>query len=93
MFIQHIEKLIETQNSDEEALALGELLSAAKNSDIHYGYRVFNKTRNKRAMPDELDGMLEDELIVTIFVGEQAPYREFEWRPRDNGHITRLVMP
>ena len=93
MFIQHVEKLIHTNNEDDEELALGELLTAARQSNVNYGYRVFNETQNKRAMPDELDDMLDDKLVVTIFIGEQAPYQEFEWHPKYNGHITRLVMP
>jgi hypothetical protein len=93
MFIQSIEKLITANDEDAEENALAELLTIARNTDINYGYRVFNKTQDKRALPEELDSMFDDELLVTIFVGEKAPYQEFKWSPKYNGHITRLIMP
>jgi hypothetical protein len=93
MFVDSIKNLTQTTNADDEEQALGELLTLARQTNINYGYRVFSVTKNRRVMPDELDGVLEDELIVTIFVGEEAPYQEFEWRPKYSGHITRLVMP
>ena len=93
MFIQSIEKLIAAKDEDAEENALAELLTIARKADINYGYRVFNKTQEKRAMPDEIDDMFEDELLVTIFVGDNPPYQEFKWLPKYNGHITRLIMP
>jgi hypothetical protein len=93
MFIEHVNNLIQTANTDDEEQALGELLAATRQTNVNYGYRVFNKTKDKRVMPDELDNMLDDDLVVTIFVGEEAPYQEFEWRPKYNGHVSRLVMP
>ncbi len=93
MFIDSVKNLTQTTNADDEEQALGELLTIARQTHVNYGYRVFNKTKDKRVMPDELEGALGDELVVTIFVGEEAPYKEFEWRPNYNGHITRLVMP
>jgi hypothetical protein len=93
MFIDSVKNLTQATNADDEEQALGELLTVARQTHVNYGYRVFNKTKDRRVMPDELEGALNDELIVTIFVGEEAPYKEFEWRPNYNGHITRLVMP
>ena len=93
MFIARARTLIQAPNMDEEEQALGELLTATRQTNVNYGYRVFNKTKDKRVMPDELDSVIEDDLIVTIFVGEKAPYQEFVWRPKYNGHITRLVIP
>ena len=92
MFIDSVKNLVQTKNADDEEQALGELLTIARQTHVNYGYRVFDKTKDKRVMPDELEGALDDELVVTIFVGEQAPYQEFEWRPKYNGHITRLIM-
>ena len=40
-----------------------------------------------------MSSQLDDELLVTIFVGEETPYLEYERQPKYNGHITRLVMP
>lgn len=93
MFIESVKNLTQTSNADDEEQALGELLTIARQTNVNYGYRVFNKTKDKRVMPDELDNELDDDLIVTIFVGEESPYQEFEWHPKYNGHITRLVMP
>jgi hypothetical protein len=93
MFIQAVDKLIQAKDADSEEVSLGELLTIARKTDVNYGYRVFNKTQSKRVMPDELSGELDDELVVTIFVGEEAPYQEFEWKPKYNDHITRLIMP
>jgi hypothetical protein len=89
MFIKAVDKLIQANDADSEEVSLGELLKIARTSEVNYGYRVFNKTQSKRVMPDELN----DELVVTIFVGDEAPYQEFEWKPKYNDHITRLVMP
>ena len=93
MFADKINNLINSSTEDEEEVALGQLLTKAREANINYGYRVFNLTKNKRVMPEEINQELEDELQVTIFVGEQAPYEEFIWKPKYNGHITRLVMP
>jgi hypothetical protein len=93
MFIDSVKNLTQATNTDDEEQALGELLAIARQTDINYGYRVFNKTKEKRVMPDELESALDDDLVVTIFVGEEAPYQEFEWNPKYNGHITRLIMP
>ncbi len=93
MFIQAVDKLIQAKDADSEEVSLGELLKIARTSEVNYGYRVFNKTQSKRVMPDELNDELDDELVVTIFVGDEAPYQEFEWKPKYNDHITRLVMP
>lgn len=93
MFIARVKNLIQTNNAGDEEEALGDLLVIARQTHVNYGYRVFDKTKDKRVMPDEIEGALDDELVVTIFVGEEAPYQEFEWRPKYNGHITRLIMP
>jgi hypothetical protein len=93
MFIKAVDKLIQATDADSEEVSLGELLKLARTSEVNYGYRVFNKTQSKSIMPDELDGELDDDLEVTIFVGDKAPYQEFEWKPKYNGHITRLIMP
>lgn len=93
MFIHSIEKLIAADNEDAEENALAELLTIARKTQVNYGYRVFNKSQEKLAQPDEIDHMLDDELQITIFVGENAPYQEFKWSPKYNGHITRLIMP
>ncbi len=93
MFSEKIEILINTKNADDEEQALSELLLSIKNTDINYGYRVFNTSKNHSVLPENLDAELNDELLVTIFVGPEAPYKEFKWRPNYNGHITRLVMP
>jgi len=66
---------------------------ARKNYAINYGYRVFNKTKNKRVTNNEIHEYLEDELIVTIFVGDTSPYDEYIWQPHNNKLITRLIMP
>lgn len=93
MFTDKIEKLINTANEDDEEIALSELLQSVRNTEISYGYRVFNITKNKRVMPDELNDVLDDELLVTIFVGSETPYKEYKWKPKYNGRITRLIMP
>ena len=93
MFSEKIEKLINSKNEDDEELALGDLLSSVKNTNINYGYRVFNISKNKRVMPEDLNNELDDELLVTIFVGDKQPYTEYKWKPNYNGHITRLIMP
>lgn len=93
MFIGKVENLINSNNEDEEEIALGELLTSVRNTDINYGYRVFNITKDKRVMPEDINNELEDQLLVTIFVGDNAPYQEFKWTPKYNGHITRLIMP
>lgn len=93
MFTNQIIELINAKNDDEEELALGKLLKIARDTNINYGYRVFNKTKNKRVMPEEMEQSMDDDLEVTIFLGEEPPYKEFKWRPKYNGHITRLVMP
>ncbi len=93
MFIARVRTLIQASNAEEEEQALGELLAATRQTNVNYGYRVFNKTKDKRVMTDELDSVLDDDLVVTIFVGEGAPYQEFEWRPKYNGHVSRLIMP
>lgn len=92
-FIQSVEKLIAAENEEVEESALAELLTIARNTQVNYGYRVFNKTQEKRTQPDEIDDMFDDDLLVTVFVGDKAPYQTFEWSPKYNGHITRLVMP
>lgn len=93
MFTEKVENLISSKNEDDEELALGDLLSSVKNTNINYGYRVFNITKDKRVMPEDLNNALDDELLVTIFVGDKQPYTEFKWKPNYNGHITRLIMP
>jgi hypothetical protein len=93
MFIQAVDKLIQAKDVDSEEISLGKLLKLTRKSEVSYGFRVFNKTQNKRVMPDELNDELNDELLVTIFVGNEAPYQEFEWKPKYNDHITRLIMP
>jgi len=93
MVAEKINKLISTDNADDEEKALSELLLSVKNTDINYGYRVFNVTKNRSVSPESLDAELNDELLVTIFVGPEAPYTEFKWKPNYNGHITRLIMP
>ena len=93
MFNQSIESLIASNNAEEE-LALSQILKQARQDpSINYGYRVFNKTKNARVEPTELESQLQDELEVTIFVGEQAPYQEYKWLPKDNDLITRLIVP
>lgn len=93
MFIDKIEKLIQTKTENEEEVALGNFLTSVRHTDFNYGYRVFNITKDKRVLPEEIDDELDDELLVTIFVGKEAPYQEFKWKPKYNGHITRLIMP
>jgi hypothetical protein len=93
MFTENIQKLITAENEDQEELVLGESLTAARKTNINYGYRVINKTKEKRVLPEEIDDYLDDDLEVTIFVGEKAPYEEFKWNPKYNGHITRLIVP
>jgi len=94
MFKQHVQNLLETENEAKEEEALATLLqSVRKNFSINYGYRVFNKTKNKRITNSEVHEYLNDELIVTIFVGDSSPYEEFIWYPKNNEHITRLIMP
>lgn len=93
MFTDQINELINASNDDAEELALGKLLKIARDSNVNYGYRVFNITKNKRVMPEEMEQSMNDKLEVTIFVGEEPPYEEFKWQPKYNGHITRLVMP
>ncbi len=93
MFIEKIQKLISAESEDQEEQALGELLAVARKTNINYGYRVFNKSKEKRVLPEEVDEYLDDDLEVTIFVGEKAPYEEFKWNPKYNGHITRLIVP
>jgi hypothetical protein len=93
MFTESVNNLTQATNADDEEQALAELLAIAHEMNINYGYRVFNKTKAKRVMPDELESVLDDDLVVTIFVGNEAPYQEFEWNPNYNGHITRLIMP
>jgi hypothetical protein len=68
-------------------------LTAARKTNTNYGYRVFDKTKEKRFLPKEIDDYLNDDLEVTIFVGEKAPYEEFKWNPKYNVHITRLIVP
>ena len=55
MFIQAVDKLIHAKDADSEEVSPGELLKIARTSEVHYGYRVFNKTQSKRVMPDELN--------------------------------------
>jgi hypothetical protein len=93
MFIQAVDKLIQAKDAGSEEVSLGELLKLAKKTEVNYGYRVFNKTQSKRVIPDELNAELGDELVVTIFVDDKASYQEFEWKPKYNGHITRLIVP
>lgn len=93
MFIERVTNLTHANNVDDEEQALGEMLTIARQTNVNYGYRVFNKTKEKRVMPDELANELDDDLVVTIFVGEEPPYQEFEWHPKYNGNITRLIMP
>ena len=93
MVAENINKLISTDNADDEEKALGELLLSVKNTDINYGYRVFNVSKNRSVSPENLDAELDDELLVTIFVGQDAPYAEFKWKPHYNGHLTRLIIP
>jgi len=93
MFSEKIEKLISATDEEAEEQALGELLVSARKSGINYGYRVFDISQNKRVMPEEINNVLENELEVTIFVGDGPPYDEFKWQPKYNGHITRLIMP
>jgi len=93
IFSEKINNLINASSESEEEIALGELLVNARETNINYGYRVFNVSKNKRVMPGEINEALDDDLRVTIFVGEDPPYDEYEWRPKYNGHITRLVMP
>lgn len=93
MFSEKIEKLVNSTGVDAEEIALGELLVAARESEIDYGYRVFDLSQNKRVLPEEINNVLEDKLKVTIFVGATSPYDEYIWYPKYNGHITRLIMP
>jgi hypothetical protein len=93
MVAEKINKLINTNNADDEEKALSELLLNVKDTDINYGYRVFNISKNRSVSQEHLDAELDDELLVTIFVGSEAPYTEFKWKPHYNGHITRLIMP
>lgn len=93
MFTDQLNELINAKNDEEEELALGKLLKIARDTNINYGYRVFSKTKNKRVMPEEMEESMDDDLEVTIFVGEEPPYEEFKWLPKYNGHITRLIMP
>jgi hypothetical protein len=93
MLAENIQNLIAAENEDQEELALGELLTVARKTNINYGYRVYDKTKGKRVLPEEIDNYLDDDLEVTIFVGEKAPYEEFKWNPKYNGHITRLIIP
>lgn len=93
MFTEKIKHLINASNEKDEEIALGQLLVNARETNVNYGYRVFNVTRDKRVMPEDIDNELGDDLLVTIFVGENEPYEEFKWEPKYNGHITRLVMP
>ena len=93
MFTEKVKSLIDAKNEDSEEAALGELLVTAKQTGVNYGYRVFDLTTNKRVNPDEINNVLKDKLQVTIFVGEAPPYEEFIWKPKYNGHITRLIVP
>ena len=54
MFIQSVERLINAETEDAEEQALGMLLRIARETNVNYGYRVFDKTRSKRVSPDEL---------------------------------------
>lgn len=94
MFKQYVQNLLEAEDEVKEEDALATLLkSTRKNYSINYGYRVFNKTKNKRITNNEIHEYLKDELVVTIFVGDSSPYEEFIWYPKNNEHITRLIMP
>ncbi len=94
MFKQHVQNLLEAENEVKEEEALATLLkSARKNYSINYGYRVFDKIKNKRITNNEVHEYLKDELVVIIFVGDSSPYEEFIWHPKNNEHITRLIMP
>lgn len=68
-------------------------MSSVRHTNINYGYRVFNISKDKRVMPEDLNNELEDDLLVTIFVGDKEPCKEYTWKPNDNSHISRLVMP
>lgn len=93
MFTEKVKNLIDAKNEDSEEAALGELLVTAKQTGVNYGYRVFDLTTNQRINPDQINNVLKDKLQVTIFVGEAPPYEEFIWKPKYNGHITRLIVP
>jgi hypothetical protein len=93
MFTDKIKILISAADVDAEELALADLLSVARQTKINYGYRVFNVTKSRRVQPADIDQELNDELLVTIFVGDKPPYAEYEWKPKYNGHITSLIMP
>lgn len=90
---EHVNKLISSANSDDEQAALSELLTMVRNTNINYGYRVFNDTKHKPTFREELANEMDDELMVTILVGDEPPYSEYKWKPKDNHHIQFLVMP
>ncbi len=93
MFARNVDALVAAKTADEEEFALAQLLRTARESKVDYGYRVFSVTTKQVVPINEVHNHLDDQLEVTIMFGAKPPHQEIVWRPKYNGHITRLVMP
>ena len=89
-----IQALIGAQDADQEEMAISHILRAAHDDiTINYGYRVHSLSEKKLVEFPNVHEHLDEELMVTIFMGDQVPYKEYIWHPKDNMLITRLLVP
>ncbi|MDH5178917.1 MAG: hypothetical protein OEZ39_00055 [Gammaproteobacteria bacterium] len=93
MFKEKIHNLVNAKTAQAEQAALSELVRTARENQIDYGYRVYNLTRNRPTQPAQLSAEMEDVLQVIILSGKEPPFQEFIQRPKDNTHISFLIMP
>jgi hypothetical protein len=93
VFEKNLQQLVAAQDADQEEHALGELLRAARKDRVDYGYKVFSESAKSDVPVEDIQSHLDETLRVTILIGSKPPYREVVWRPKYNGHITRLVVP
>jgi len=93
VFVDKLAKLTRLESDAEITAAIADVVRYAREHEIQYGYVMRQQGSGETVSPGDLEKHLNDELVVTIQVGEREPYKEVQWNPPANWYITRLVMP